>query len=392
MFLTAQGGFLGPFAWVFGKLFNFIYNLLANDSGIANLGLCIIIFTVICRLLIFPLTFKQQRSAKINMVLQPEISKIQKKYKDKKDQESMMKQQREIQAVYDKYGTSMTNGCFTMLIQFPFMYVLYRVIQNVPAYVDKVKVLYEPLAEGILKVKSSGIEISKFFTEFTGDNKITSADYALRQLTNLVSDGMEIGINNIIDVISKFDIKNLHLLSDTLGIQVNTSIDNIEKAHSFIFGINISQVPGYNLSWALLIPLTAGLFQFLSMKIIAVNQPQADGSAGNMMKSMQIMGPLMTVFMCISLPAYLSIYWATSSLIAVITQLFVNLYYDHVDMDAILEKQMELAAKKLEKRGGKKSFMQRMMDEAENQQEQIAKQQAIHNNSASSIGCGKAGI
>jgi YidC/Oxa1 family membrane protein insertase len=75
MFLTVQGGILGPFALLLGKLFDIIYNLLANDNGIANLGLCIIIFTVIVKLLLFPLNIKQQKSAKINSVIQPEIQK-----------------------------------------------------------------------------------------------------------------------------------------------------------------------------------------------------------------------------------------------------------------------------------------------------------------------------
>ena len=86
MFLTAQGGFLGPFAWILGKLLDLIYNLLANGDGIANLGLCIIIFTIVVKIIIFPFTFHQQKSSKINMIIQPEIQKIQKKYKDKKDQ------------------------------------------------------------------------------------------------------------------------------------------------------------------------------------------------------------------------------------------------------------------------------------------------------------------
>ena len=81
------------------------------------------------------------------MVIQPEIQKIQKKYKDRKDQESMLKQQQELQAVYDKYGTSMTSGCLPTLIQFPIILALYRVIQNIPAYVGKIKEMYSPIAE-----------------------------------------------------------------------------------------------------------------------------------------------------------------------------------------------------------------------------------------------------
>ena len=81
MFLTTQGGLLGPISWLFGKLLDIIYNFLAGDGGIANLGVCIILFTIIVRIILFPLNFKQQKSAKINSVIQPELLKIQKKYK-----------------------------------------------------------------------------------------------------------------------------------------------------------------------------------------------------------------------------------------------------------------------------------------------------------------------
>lgn len=383
MFLTAQGGFLGPFAWVFGKLFNFIYNMLANDAGIANLGLCIIIFTVIVRIMIFPLTFRQQKSSKINMFLQPEIAKIQKKYKDKKDQDSMMKQQREIQAIYDKYGTSMTNGCLPMLIQLPVIYALYRVIQNVPAYVGSIKSLYAPIAEGIMSAE--GDHIGQFFTDFVDENKISAASYALKKLTNLVGSGVEIGVNNVIDVLSKLGVSHLQMLSDTLNLNLDQNIDQIEKVYSFVLGINVSEAPGYRISWALLIPFASAFFQFLSIKMGSNSQQQSDPASASMMKSMQIMAPAMSALVCITMPVYIGIYWAMSALIAALTQIFVNMYYDHVDMDELLEKQMQKAEEKRKKRGGKKSFMERMMDQSQLQQEELQKQQAMRKNSASSL-------
>lgn len=383
MFLTAQGGFLGPFAWVFGKLFNFVYNLLSNDAGIANLGLCIIIFTVIVKIILFPLTFRQQKSSKINMVLQPEIAKIQKKYKDKKDQDSMLKQQKEIQDVYNKYGTSMTNGCLPMLIQLPVIYALYRVIRNVPAYVDQIRNMYSPIAEGVLSAK--GDTIGQFFTDFIDENKITAASYVMKDFNNLISSGVEIGINNVIDVISKFGISQLQILSDTLNLNLDQNIDNIDQIYSFVLGINISEAPGYRLSWALLIPIASAFFQFLSIKVGSSGQQQTDPTSASMMKSMQIMAPAMSALACITLPVYIGIYWAMSALITALTQVMINVYYDHVDMDVILEKQMQKAAAKLEKRGGKKSFMERMMDQSQLQQEELQKQQAMRKNSASSL-------
>lgn len=381
MFLTVQGGILGPFALLLGKLFNLIYNLLANDSGIANLGLCIIIFTVIVKLLLFPLNIKQQKSAKINSVIQPEIQKIQKKYKGKKDQESMMKQQQEVQAVYDKYGTSMTGGCLTSFIQIPIIWSLYRVIQNVPAYVTKIKDMYEPIAQSVLDTQGS--KAQDFLINFVNDNNISGASYAVKTFQKLT----DITTNNVIDVLSKFGVSNLHDLLDKLGTadQLAGNVNNIDKIHSFILGINISEAPGYKLSWALIIPISSALFQFLSMKVTSTSNPSGNDAAGSMMKGMQIYMPLMSLFICITLPAGIGVYWSISAFITFLTQIVINAYYDHQDMDKILEEQMAKAEEKRKKNGGKKSFMQRMMDQSAEAQEQMEKQQAMRKNSAASL-------
>ena len=380
MFLTAQGGILGPFAWILGKLLNLIYNLLADGNGMANIGICIIIFTIVVKLILFPLTFKQQKSSKINMIIQPEMQKIQKKYKDKKDQESMMKQQQEMQALYDKYGTSMTGGCLTAFVQIPIIYALYRVIQNIPAYVNSVYNMYAPIAQGIIDSKGSNAQ--QFLIDFVSDEKISGASYAISRFQKLV----EVGVDNIIDVLSNFGVSNLQTLSDTLQINTVDQIDQIEKIHSFVMGINISEAPGYKLSWALVIPIASAFFNYLSMKVTSSNTPQTgDNMSNTMMKSMQISMPLMSFFLCMTLPVGIGIYWTANAIISLLTQLVINAYYNHVDMDEMLEKQMEMAAAKKAKRGGKKTFMERLMDSSAEAQEQYEKQQAIKKNSAASL-------
>lgn len=382
MFLTAQGGFLGPFAWILGKLLDFIYNLLANGDGIANLGLCIIIFTIVVKIIIFPFTFHQQKSSKINMVIQPEIQKIQKKYKDKKDQESMLKQQQEMQEVYSKYGTSMTGGCLPSLIQLPIIYALYRVIQNIPAYVGKVYDMYSPIAQSIMNNK--GDKIQEFLIEFVNTNKINGASAGISKIKNLT----EVGVDNVIDVISNFGVSHFNALLETLGLSGDAGllgeVDKIDQIHSFIFGINISEAPGYKLSWALIIPISSALFQYLSMKI-STSKQQGDPASNSMMKTMMITMPVMSLFLCITLPAGIGIYWSVSALFSLLTQLAINCYYDHTDMDAILEKQMEKAAAKREKNGGKKSFMERMMEQSQEAQEELEKREAMRKNAASSL-------
>lgn len=385
MFLTAQGGFLGPFAWLLGKLLDLIYNLLAGSNGIANLGLCIIIFTVVVKLILFPFTLKQQKSAKINMIIQPELQKIQKKYNGKKDEKSMMMMQQETKELYDKYGTSMTGGCLTSLIQLPIIYALYRVIQNVPAYVGKVYNMYEPIASSVLQ--EQGSKVQEFLQTFVTDNSISGASYAISKFADVTKPG----VDNIIDVLSNFGVSHLNALLDTIGVTDQTIVNNVDKIdqiHSFVLGINISEAPGWHIGWALLIPISSTVFQWLSMKVSMSkqqNQSQGADMGTSMMKSMSITMPVMSLFICVSLPAAIGIYWSISSLITVITQLVINWYYDHADMDKILEKQMEKARIKREKKGDKKSFYERMMDQSAALQEELEKQEAMKKNSAKSL-------
>ena len=138
---AANWPLVGQLCWLLGKVKSFIYDFLdkalPSDNGLV--GLSIIIYTILVYTCMLPLTINQQRSSKMMAVINPEVQKIQKKYKNKKDQASMMKQQEEIQQVYDKYGTSMMGGCLPLLIQMPFLFALYPVIYNIQQYVPAIK-------------------------------------------------------------------------------------------------------------------------------------------------------------------------------------------------------------------------------------------------------------
>ena len=121
--LTQVGGFLGPFAWVFGQVFNLLYELLSL-VGIENVAITVILFTIVTKLLMTPLTIKQQKFSKLSNKMNPELTAIQEKYKGKKDEQSIRLMQIEQQAVYEKYGTNPTAGCLPMLIMFTIMFAL----------------------------------------------------------------------------------------------------------------------------------------------------------------------------------------------------------------------------------------------------------------------------
>ena len=137
---AANWPIVGQICWVLGKVMNFIYTMLdsalPSDTGLV--GISIILYTILVYTLMLPMTINQQRSSKMQAVVQPEVMAIQKKYKNKKDQASMLKQQEEIQQVYDKYGVSMMGGCLPLLIQMPFLFALYPVIYNISNYVPDI--------------------------------------------------------------------------------------------------------------------------------------------------------------------------------------------------------------------------------------------------------------
>ena len=138
---AANWPLIGQLCWLLGKVMNFIYDVLdkslPSDTGLV--GLSIIIYTILVYTCMLPMTISQQRSSRMTSVMNPEIKAIQKKYRNKKDQASMMAQQEEIQQVYDKYGISMAGGCLPLLIQMPFLFALYPVIYKIQDYVPAIK-------------------------------------------------------------------------------------------------------------------------------------------------------------------------------------------------------------------------------------------------------------
>ena len=131
---------------ILGYVMNALYEFL-DVVGIANIGLCIIIFTIIVKLLLLPMTIKQQKFTKLSSVMNPELQAIQKKYKNKTDQDSMIKMREETNAVYEKYGTSASSGCMQLLIQMPIIFALYAVINSIPAYVGDVENMYRDVSK-----------------------------------------------------------------------------------------------------------------------------------------------------------------------------------------------------------------------------------------------------
>ena len=133
--LTQNSTFIiGQVAKILGYIMEGIFTIL-EKVGLPNIGVAIILFTIVVNLLMLPLTIKQQKFSKLSAKLSPEIQEIKKKYEKRKDSDSQMAMNQEIQMVYAKYGVSPTGSCLYLLIQMPILFALYRVIYAIPAYV-----------------------------------------------------------------------------------------------------------------------------------------------------------------------------------------------------------------------------------------------------------------
>ncbi len=349
--LTQRDGFIiGNIAKILGFIMNGIFEVL-DSIGIHNIGLCIIIFTIIIYTLLLPMTIKQQKTTRIMSVMNPEIQAIQKKYANKKDQASMMKMQEETKLVYEKYGTSPTGGCLGSIIQLPILFALWPVVQNVPAYVGGLKQAYMPLVEKIMATDG----FQKIMESIGTSNQIMISpekyDYTKA--------------NTIVDVLYKFQESTWDTLADKfpqLSDLIYSTQENIAEMNYFL-GINIAETPMSMFKSALaatavgmmiiavLIPILAGASQWLSAVIMqktsaSTNKNDKDNQMMQQMNMMMKIMPLMSVVMCFSMPAGLGIYWITSAVVRTIQQVVVNKSLNKKSIDDIVKENVEKAAKK----------------------------------------------
>lgn len=123
---------------------------------------------------------------------------------------------------------------------------------------------------------------------------------------------------------------------------ITHNLDKINHMNTFL-GVNMSQNPGFGFQIAFLIPVLAGVTQFISVKVsqAGMSQPDSDNPAAASMKMMTYFMPLMSAFLAISLPAGLGVYWIATAVIQTIQTIFINKYYDKLGTDKIVEKNVE---------------------------------------------------
>ena len=362
MILATKSGtpIIGQLATVMGWIMDGIYKLL-NIFGIQNIGLCIIIFSILIYALMTPLQIKQQKFSKLSAVMQPELQKIQKKYKGKNsDQAAMQKMQEETQAVYQKYGVSPTGSCVQLAIQFPILMALYQVIYKIPAYVGSVKNILSAAVTNITAVNG----YTDILQNFIKDNKMTRVQ--------LIMDGSKATSNSVTDflyALSPSQWKSLAETSQFSGFSdtLNSTAKEISHVQDFL-GLNIADQPltyikaafvGGSIILAIvaiLIPILAWATQMLNIKLMPQAAQQGNGDSQqdammNSMKTMNMVMPLMSAVFCFTFPVGLGIYWVASAAVRSVQQFVINKKMDKIDIQVLVNENMKKMEKKREKAG-----------------------------------------
>ena len=331
---------IGWVCQILGWLINGIYFCL-EKIGIPNIGIAIILYTIIIYLVLTPLQIKQQKMSKMMSVMQPDLQRIEKKYQNKKDQASQMKKSEETMAVYQKYGVSPTGSCSTLLIQMPILFALYQVIYKIPGYITKVRAFYEPIVEALQNIPT--YRDNADFVTLAQQNGINAAG---------LSDS-----NKLIDLLYNFDKTEWTKFTEifpNLNEYVAKALPSIEKANYFL-GMDLATAPAQQLWPGVLIPILAGLTQWLSSKMMQTDNgsKNSDDTMGSTMKTMNIMMPLMSVFFCFTFSAGIGVYWIASSVVMILIQMIVNKYMERIDINQMVEKNIEKANVKRVKKGQK---------------------------------------
>ncbi|MCM1150396.1 MAG: membrane protein insertase YidC, partial [Butyricicoccus sp.] len=291
---------LDAIAKPFGILLLWIYRL------VGNYGVAIILFACVVKLILLPFQMKSKKSMMRMNRLQGRMKELEKRHEG-----NQRKYQEEVAKLYREEGVNPMSGCLWSLIPFPILLALYRAIRfplttmmGVPA---------ELLAEGGA--------ITQKLTELGFESAANNAYVQLTQ-SQFISEHFEAFAG----------------LSDKL-VNIN---------YSFL-GLNIGDMPQWNFfakcdwsqvsSWLpalglFLIPVISALMSWLSMKVTQLSQPQQGGAqaqaAAQQMKMMNLMMPLMSLYICFIMPAALGVYWIANSVLALVQELILNRYYGKV--------------------------------------------------------------
>jgi YidC/Oxa1 family membrane protein insertase len=301
-----MGNFFEPILRFLGQIFYFMYNTI----GFHNFGLTIIFFTLVTKLALMPLTIKSQKSTQEMNALQPEVKKIQEKYKNDKE-----KQNAEIQKLYKENNVSCMGGCLPMLLQFPILIALYSVLRR------PLTLVVGKSTEAIIAIANKLPENMRDLVVYTGNAPETFEK--INQINELkMTDFLFNNPSYLNETITSADLINLKFLGLDLGKVPQWQVWNIPKEELGIY------LP------LLAIPIVAVIMTVISQRLMQPpkkdepkkksSKPEEKNPASGMTNAMKYMIPGMTLYFSFILPASMGLYWICTYTFQIFQTLIMN--------------------------------------------------------------------
>lgn len=293
MFSTIGYAICIPFA----ALLRLFYNLTGSY------GVSLILFTLVIKLILLPFQMKSKKSMMRMSRVSGQMQELQKRYA-----KNQAKLQEEMQKLYEEEGVNPMSGCLWSLIPFPILIALYSIIRQPITH-------FMMLSKDVLQtVVQSAADAGVNLTNIVMMDKATGTPVLKDGLYQLASYGQ------------------INLVKAVQEMGLSTPEGWFDMNYNFL-GLDLTATPweyvkSFTFTWAvigvILIPILAGLSQFVFSKLTMKTQPQADAAGGASMKSMMYMMPLMSVYIAFIMPAALGVYWIAQSVFSLIQEAILN--------------------------------------------------------------------
>ena len=284
---------LSPFVW----LLTFFYDFFGSY------GIALILFAVVVKLILFPFALKGKRSMIQMNMLQGKMQKLQKQYGRDRERYNL-----EVQKLYEREKVNPMGGCLWSFLPLLILIPLYAIIRQPITH-------FMMLSKDVLQtVVQSAADAGVNLTNIVMMDKATGTPALKDGLYQLASYGQ------------------INLVKAVQEMGLSTPEGWFDMNYNFL-GLDLTATPweyvkNFTFTWAvigvILIPILAGLSQFVFSKLTMKTQPQADAAGGASMKSMMYMMPLMSVYIAFIMPAALGVYWIAQSVFSLIQEAILN--------------------------------------------------------------------
>lgn len=313
--MREPGIIVGPIAKLLGLVINVLFNVVYGFTQENSLGITIILFTIFVRLLMIPIAYKQQESMFVMRKIQPQIQKVQDKYKGMmNDPEIQRKMSMETQRIYRENNYNMFSGCLPLIIQMPIFFGLYYVMRHPFLYIDTINTIYEGLSDKIMdSINAGGKDIVALFTQIC---------------TELKMEPGEIKLSEFKYILNAIDPEQVKKFVDLTGSGSVESLYNQKTVIEGFLGLNLTETVGFAFNRKLILPVLSGFTTWLQTWLMSRKNTPADPTMQSQQKVMNITMPLIMAWFTTSVPAGLGVYWVTGNVFMIIQQWILTKHFE----------------------------------------------------------------